>query len=102
RKDTETDDYYLENVGNQPWARNVNSTGEQDWSHTWQENGQTQHATSTEYGFFPFNETSTGSSGVTYNYGFGTKIEFNFRLTEDGTVLAEDPDNPNGTKEVPI
>ncbi len=102
RKDTETDDYYLENVGNQPWARNVNSTGEQDWSHTWQENGQKQHATSTEYGFFPFNETSTGSSGVTYNYGFGTKIEFNFRLTEDGTVLAEDPDNPNGTKEVPI
>ncbi len=102
RKDTETDDYYLENVGNQPWARNVNSTGEQDWNYTWEENGQKQHATSTEYGFFPFNETSTGSSGVTYNYGFGTKIEFNFRLTEDGTVLAEDPDNPNGTKEVPI
>ena len=102
RKDTETDDYYLKDVGNRPWARNVNSTGEQDWSYTWDENGQTQHATSTEYGFFPFNETSTGSSGVTYNYGFGTKIEFNFRLTEDGTVLAEDPDNPNGTKEVPI
>lgn len=102
RKDTETDDYYLENVGNQPWARNVNSTGEQDWSHTWQENGQKQHATSTEYGFFPFNETSTGSSGVTYNYGFGTKIEFNFRLTEDGTVLAEDSSSRTGTKEVPI
>lgn len=102
RKDTKTDNYYLKNVDNQPWARNVNSTGKQDWNYTWQENGQTQHATSTEYGFFPFNETSTGSSGVTYNYGFGTKIEFNFRLTEDGTVLAEDPDNPNGTKEVPI
>lgn len=102
RKDTKTDNYYLKNVDNQPWARNVNSTGKQDWNYIWQENGQTQHATSTEYGFFPFNETSTGSSGVTYNYGFGTKIEFNFRLTEDGTVLAEDPDNPNGTKEVPI
>lgn len=102
RKDTSSDDYYLKDVGNQPWARNVNSTGEQDWTHDWTENGETQHATSTEYGFFPFNETSTGSSGVTYNYGFGTKIEFNFRLTEDGTVLAEDPDNPNGTKEVPI
>ncbi len=100
RKDTSSDDYYLKDVGNQLWARNVNSTGEQDWDDTW-DNG-TQHATSTEYGFFPFNETSTGSSGVTYNYGFGTKIEFNFRLTEDGTVLAEDPDNPNGTKEVPI
>ncbi len=100
RKDTSSDDYYLKDVGNQDWARNVNSTGEQDWDDTW-DNG-TQHATSTEYGFFPFNETSTGSSGVTYNYGFGTKIEFNFRLTEDGTVLAEDPNSPGGTKEVPI
>lgn len=100
RKDTSSDSYYLKDVGNQGWARNVNSTGEQDWDHTW-DNG-TQHATSTEYGFFPFNETSTGSSGVTYNYGFGTKIEFNFRLTEDGTVLAEDPSSRTGTKEVPI
>lgn len=100
RKDTSSDSYYLKDVGNQDWARNVNSTGEQDWDHTW-DNG-TQHATSTEYGFFPFNETSTGSSGVTYNYGFGTKIEFNFRLTEDGTVLAEDPSSRTGTKEVPI
>lgn len=102
RKDTSSDSYYLKDVGNQDWARNVNSTGEQDWSHKWTENGQTQHATSTEYGFFPFNETSTGSSGVTYNYGFGTKIEFNFRLTEDGTVLAEDSSSRTGTKEVPI
>lgn len=100
RKDTSSDSYYLKDVGNQDWARNVNSTGEQDWDHTW-DNG-TQHATSTEYGFFPFNETSTGSSGVTYNYGFGTKIEFNFRLTEDRTVLAEDPSSRTGTKEVPI
>ena len=100
RKDTSSDSYYLKDVGNQDWARNVNSTGEQDWDYTW-DNG-TQHATSTKYGFFPFNETSTGSSGVTYNYGFGTKIEFNFRLTEDGTVLAEDPSSRTGTKEVPI
>lgn len=100
RKDTSSDSYYLKDVGNQDWARNVNSTGKQDWDHTW-DNG-TQHATSTKYGFFPFNETSTGSSGVTYNYGFGTKIEFNFRLTEDGTVLAEDPSSRTGTKEVPI
>lgn len=100
RKDTSSDSYYLKDVGNQDWARNVNSTGEQDWDHTW-DNG-TQHATSTEYGFFPFNETSTGSSGVTYNYGFGTKIEFNFRLTEDRTALAEDPSSRTGTKEVPI
>lgn len=100
RKDTSSDSYYLKDVGNQDWARNVNSTGKQDWDHTW-DNG-TQHATSTKYGFFPFNETSTGSSGVTYNYGFGTKIEFNFRLTENGTVLAEDPSSRTGTKEVPI
>mgnify|MGYP003265509922 CR=1 FL=1 len=94
KQDTSTSNYYLEDVGNQDWARNVNSTGEEDWRDTW-DNG-TQHATSTEYGFFPFNATSTGSSGVTYNYGFGTKIEFNFRLTDDGTVV-----NNNGAK-IPI
>ena len=28
-------------------------------------------------------------SGKNYNFGFGTKLEIKFRLTEDGTVLGE-------------
>ena len=31
-------------------------------------------------------KTSTSGSANTYNYGFGAKLEFNFRLTKDGTV----------------
>lgn len=37
-------------------------------------------------GFFPFNEGST-LAPITYNYGFGVKLELKFRLTEDGTVV---------------
>ena len=37
------------------------------------------------YGFFPFNETVTGSAPQ-YNYGFGAKLQFDFTLTEDGKV----------------
>ena len=39
-----------------------------------------------KHGFFPFNEGSASKSANTYNYGFGAKLEFNFRLTKDGTV----------------
>lgn len=38
------------------------------------------------YGFFPFNETVTGSAPQ-YNYGFGAKLQFDFTLTEDGKVV---------------
>ena len=38
------------------------------------------------YGFFPFNETVTGSAPQ-YNYGFGAKLQFDFTLTEDGNVV---------------
>ena len=38
-------------------------------------------------GFFPFNSGSTAATASTYNYGFGTRIDLTFRLTEDGTVL---------------
>ena len=72
--------YYLENTGNKDWSKNVNSSsGTKD--------------VSTTYGFFPFNETSGATNANTYNYGFGTKLEFKFRLTKDGTVLAS-----NGTQ----
>lgn len=48
------------------------------------------------YGFFPFNEDSTDKCANTYNYGFGAKLQFDFTLTDDGTVL------DNSGKKVPI
>ena len=74
RTDTKSGNYYLENVGNQNWAKNVNSSSKTD-------------GVSNQYGFFPFNETAKACSASNYNYGFGTKLEFKFRLTEDGQVV---------------
>ena len=74
RTDTESGNYYLENVGKQDWSKNVNSASADQNTH----------------GFFPFNETSTSCKASKYNYGFGTKLEFKFRLTDDGKVVGTD------------
>lgn len=37
-------------------------------------------------GYFPFNETATAGMASTYNYGFGTKLQMDFTLTDDGKV----------------
>lgn len=75
RTDTESGNYYLENVGGkQDWAKNVDSASSDKRTH----------------GFFPFNETSTPCKASKYNYGFGTKLEFKFRLTDNGTVVGTD------------
>lgn len=52
------------------------------------------------YGFFPFNETVTGSAPQ-YNYGFGAKLQFDFTLTEDGKVVVG-KDTSGRNIEVPI
>ena len=39
-----------------------------------------------QYGYFPFNETATPHEASTYNYGFGTKLQMDFTLTDDGKV----------------
>ena len=52
------------------------------------------------YGFFPFNETVTGSAPQ-YNYGFGAKLQFDFTLTEDGNVVVGKDTSGNDIK-VPI
>lgn len=74
RNDKESGSYYLENVGNQAWSKNVDSSSKDKQT----------------YGFFPFNETATACSASNYNYGFGTKLEFKFRLTDDGEVVGTD------------
>lgn len=81
RQDTGKNTYYLEDTGNQGWSKNVNSVSA---------------ATNNTYGFFPFNETSRETSAKNYNYGFGTRMDMTFKLTDDGTVI-----DKNGNK-VPI
>lgn len=44
------------------------------------------------YGFFPFNETAKPGVFSTYNYGFGTKLQMDFTLTDDGMVETEKAD----------
>lgn len=48
------------------------------------------------YGYFPFNETAKSGVFSTYNYGFGTKLQMDFTLTDDGKVETE---KAGGTKE---
>lgn len=44
------------------------------------------------YGYFPFNETANPGVASTYNYGFGTKLQMDFTLTDDGMVETEKAD----------
>ena len=81
RKDSASGEYYLQDTGKQDWSKNVNSSSSDQNTH----------------GFFPFNENTTACSAGNYNYGFGTKLEFKFRLTDDGKVTASD-----GKTEFPI
>lgn len=74
RTDKESGNYYLEDVDNKDRSKNVNSSSKTD----------------NTYGFFPFNETAKACSASNYNYGFGAKLEFKFRLTDDGTVVGTD------------
>lgn len=82
RTDKESGNYYLEDVDNEDvdnkdWSKNVNSSSKTD-------------TVSNPYGFFPFNETAKACSASNYNYGFGTKLEFKFRLTDKGTIVGTD------------
>jgi len=81
RTDKESGSYYLKDVGHQDWSKNVNSSSKTD-------------GVSNPYGFFPFNETAKACSASNYNYGFGTKLEFKFRLTDDGTVGTDGKEYP--------
>lgn len=81
RKDTNSDQLYLGN----------DSTGEttaeylSEASHN-VDSASDPNKVSTQYGFFPFNETTTSNSAVRYNYGYGAKLEIPVTLTSTGTV----------------
>ena len=46
-----------------------------------------------EHGYFPFNETATSGVASTYNYGFGTKLQMDFTLTDNGMMKTNSTDN---------
>ena len=50
------------------------------------------------YGYFPFNETADPGVFSTYNYGFGTKLQMDFTLTDDGMVEADKADGKTSIK----
>ena len=89
-QDSSTGAYYLADTGNQNWSKNVDSSSQ------YGKDNEGKERVSNTYGFFPFNETSTATSAKNYNYGFGTRMDLTFKLTDDGTVT-----DKNGEK-VPV
>ena len=74
--------YFLQSTNNRESSKNVNASSGFD------------KVTNT-YGYFPFNEKATSGKATTYNYGFGTKLQMDFTLTDDGML---ETDNGSGTK----
>ena len=74
--------YFLQSTNNRGSSENVNASSDKQ--------GQ--------YGYFPFNETATGGVASTYNYGFGTKLQMDFTLTDNGMVETKE----NGSDGKPI
>ena len=67
-----------EERSNSAWSQNLISSGVT-------KNTELGDYPSNKYGFFPLNNMNA-NDGARYNYGFGTKIEFDFNLTSDGNV----------------
>lgn len=65
--------YFLQSTKNRESSKNVNASS------------SFENVTNT-YGYFPFNEKATSGVASTYNYGFGTKLQMDFTLTDDGKV----------------
>ena len=91
KQDSDTKQYFLKSsTENRERSRNLDSTSAQT---TITKTGKNEPVSS--YGYFPFNETATAGRASTYNYGFGTKLQMDFTLTDDGKV---EKDNADGTK----
>lgn len=81
RKDTNSDQLYLGND-----SPGVTTAGYKSEASHNVDSASDPNKVSTQYGFFPFNETTTSKSAVRYNYGYGAKLEIPFTLTSTGTV----------------
>ena len=80
KQDSTTEQYFLKSsTENRERSRNLDSDSA---SKTINKNGEDVSS----YGYFPFNENATAGWASTYNYGFGTKLQMDFTLTDDGKV----------------
>lgn len=92
KQDTEQDQYFLKSSTDEQEREKSRNLESNSTSKTITKNDKTVSS----YGYFPFNETATSGVASTYNYGFGTKLQMDFTLTDDGKVETEKAD---GTKE---
>ena len=69
--------YFLQSTNNREPSKNVDSSSNPQGN----------------YGYFPFNEKATSGVASTYNYGFGTKLQMDFTLTDDGMVETKKKDD---------
>ena len=88
KQDTEQDQYFLKSSTDEQEREKSRNLESNSTSKTITKNDKTVSS----YGYFPFNETATGGVASTYNYGFGTKLQMDFTLTDDGMVETEKAD----------
>lgn len=92
KQDSNTEQYFLKSSKeDRERSRNLDATSAQK---TINKNGENVSS----YGYFPFNETATEGRASTYNYGFGTKLQMDFTLTDNGMVETKE----NGSDGKPI
>ena len=92
KQDSNTEQYFLKSSKeNRERSRNLDATSAQK---TINKNGENVSS----YGYFPFNETATEGRASTYNYGFGTKLQMDFTLTDNGMMETKE----NGSDGKPI
>lgn len=72
--------YFLQSTNNRESSRNVDASSSFE-------------KVTNKYGYFPFNEKATSGVASTYNYGFGTKLQMDFTLTDDGMVETKKKDS---------
>lgn len=93
KQDSSTKQYFLKSSTDNEQEREKSRNLESDSSSkTITKNGKPVSS----YGYFPFNETATAGRASTYNYGFGTKLQMDFTLTDDGMVKTEKADGTEG------
>lgn len=94
KQDTEQDQYFLKSSTDEQEREKSRNLESNSTSKTITKNDKTVSS----YGYFPFNETATEGRASTYNYGFGTKLQMDFTLTDNGMVETKE----NGSDGKPI
>lgn len=94
KQDIKQDQYFLKSSTDGQEREKSRNLDSDSASKTITKNGETVSS----YGYFPFNETATAGRASTYNYGFGTKLQMDFTLTDDGMVEADKADGKTSIK----